>query len=307
MSAAPRPPVAGGAPAHQRVLALAVFVAAAALVLLGSTVRVTDSGMGCSSWPLCNGSIGPIDHFHALLEQAHRYLAATVTVGIGALWLASRRSAAVGVRRSVAAACAIVAVQVLLGAVTVLTRNAPATVAAHLVVGLVLLATTGLVAAASFGLLPERRGRVGALEWAAVLATLLLLISGTLVVDGGAARSCPSWPWCAPHPGAPGHVVVLQLVHRAAAATAGALLVSLALRRLRRSPWRQWGRSWEGALLALLASQIGVGALDTLSRAPAALQDIHIGLAGAIWCLTVVLVVGGAGRRVGERALRAPL
>lgn len=59
----------------RRAVALVTLVATAGLILLGSTVRMTESGMGCRSWPLCNGAIGPVGGFHSLLEQSHRYLA----------------------------------------------------------------------------------------------------------------------------------------------------------------------------------------------------------------------------------------
>src|SRR5674476_1570417 len=51
-----------------RVLSLATVVAAYGLVVLGSTVRVTNSGMGCPGWPLCAGQVGPIAQLHPLIE-----------------------------------------------------------------------------------------------------------------------------------------------------------------------------------------------------------------------------------------------
>ncbi len=288
------PPVPGGSPAPPagralRVLAFSVLVLTGALVLLGSTVRVTESGMGCSSWPLCNGAVGPIDHFHPLLEQSHRYLAAAVTIGIVALALGARRVANRALRRWSVAAVGIVAVQVVLGAVTVLAHNAPATVAAHVVVGLLLLATVSLLAAASTGVLPDRPRPRGALAWGALGAALILLVSGSLVVDGGAAAACPSWPWCSAHPGVATHLVVIQLVHRSIAGATVVLVGLAAWRRRRATP----ARFIPPTLIGLLAAQVAAGALDALAKAPDALQDVHIGLAGAIWALVVVLVVGG--------------
>lgn len=273
-----------------RGLALALLVATGCLVLLGSTVCLTESGMGCSSWPLCNGALGPSDHFHALLEQSHRYLAALVTIGVAALFVLSRRRRNAALRRWTTAGVGIVVVQVALGAITVLTHNAPATVAAHLVVGLLLLADTALVAAAAFGLLASSP-RPGALAMAAVLVTGLVLVSGSIVVDGGAARACPSWPWCGPRAGFPWRIVDLQLVHRGLAAAAVALVISVAWQLRRSEPVASAKRHLAGLLLLLVLAQVAAGALDTLLRAPVALQDIHLGIAGAIWCLLVVAVL----------------
>lgn len=287
-----------------RGVALALLVATGCLVLLGSTVRVTESGMGCSSWPLCNGAIGPIDHLHPLLEQTHRYLAALVSVGVGAVFVLSRRQDSAALRRWAAAALAVIGVQIALGAITVFTHNAPATVAAHLVVGLVLLATTALIAAASFGL--GGRPLPGVHGTASVVVTLLLLVSGSIVVDGGASGACPSWPWCGPHGGVPWRIVDLQLVHRATAATAVVLLVALALRRRRRTRGERAPRRLADLLIALLAAQVATGALDTLLRAPDALQDVHLGLAGAIWCLAVVLVLAPEREGLPDADVGAP-
>jgi heme A synthase len=48
--------------------------------------------MGCKGWPLCSGQIGPIDQFHPLLEQSHRYLASIVTILIFSLAIVTWRS-----------------------------------------------------------------------------------------------------------------------------------------------------------------------------------------------------------------------
>lgn len=117
-----------------RAVTAASLVFAYLLVILGDTVRVTESGMGCSSWPLCNGHFGLSGSYHALLEQSHRYLAAVVTVfaaaTFAAAWYRARQDRLV--YRGAAAALALIGVQIVLGAITVLTHNAGWTVALHL-------------------------------------------------------------------------------------------------------------------------------------------------------------------------------
>ncbi len=290
------------APLVLRVGALALLVATGSLVLLGSTVRVTESGMGCASWPLCNGQIGPISQFHPLLEQAHRYLAALVSIGVVALYLAARRSGPPALRRWAAVATGTIILQVPLGALTVFAHNAAPTVAAHLLGGFALLAATALCAAASFGLLGDQQGRIGRLEVAAITMTVLLLVSGTMVADGGAAGVCPSWPWCAAHAGAPWHLVTLQLVHRSMAGLTAVVLVVAVAARLRRPARPKFERQLCWALVTVLGAQIVAGALDTLARAPDALQDVHIGFGGALWCLVAILFVGRADALVSPHA-----
>src|ERR1035437_3423676 len=105
-----------------RRLAISTAVAAYALIIFGSQVRVSDPEMGCPDWPLCSGSVGPIYQFHALMEQTHRYIAAIVTTLAfltALLAFRARAQRATTVRPAVFTA-AIIVVQIALGAVTVL-------------------------------------------------------------------------------------------------------------------------------------------------------------------------------------------
>src|SRR5271169_6715949 len=74
-----------------RRLALAGALLAAAVVVLGAWVRLTDAGLGCPDWPGCYGHIypnsggGPQSAFQfakALHEMVHRYFATTLGVVI---------------------------------------------------------------------------------------------------------------------------------------------------------------------------------------------------------------------------------
>src|ERR1700733_12727660 len=78
-----------------RRLALAGALLAAAVVVLGAWVRLTDAGLGCPDWPGCYGHIYPhagLDDSHhsvqfgkALHEMVHRYFAGTLVMVIGIL------------------------------------------------------------------------------------------------------------------------------------------------------------------------------------------------------------------------------
>ena len=154
VSSAPHTPRRPSAPAYGTALHAVTacsLVSAYLLVVLGSTVRVTNSGMGCSSGPLCNGHLGLSGAYHALLEQSHRYLAAVVTILVvatfAAAWRWARRDRRVF--PSAATALGLIGVQVLLGAITVWLQNAGWTVALHLacawlVVGAVTVTAAGV-------------------------------------------------------------------------------------------------------------------------------------------------------------------
>ncbi len=283
-----------------RVLALLTLVATYSLVVLGSTVRVTESGMGCRGWPLCSGQIGAIDRFHALLEQSHRYLVVLVTLLVIGLAVLARRTGerARHVRRPSLLGVGTIAVQIVLGAITVVTDNAPVTVALHLAVGLCFLGVVTVTAVASFAD-PERpwsalvaAGRLGC---AAVAGLFLVIVSGSLVVDGGAEGACASWPVCLGSRAA-GGLVALQLVHRSVVLVGAGLVVVYLLSVLGEHGRGSLLRRLAVAALALLALQVGVGALDAVLRAPEALADLHLALAGALFA-TLVAVAAIADRR----------
>lgn len=283
-----------------RALALATLVSTYLLIVLGSTVRVTESGMGCNGWPLCSGQIGPIDHFHPLLEQSHRYLASIVTLLIFAFaiatWRAGRR--AYHLRGLALAGIGIICVQVALGAVTVLTNNAPATVALHLIVGLVFLATVTATTIKSFAGNQSTWRPTSDVDkrslWA-LAGLFFVLVSGSLVVDGEAEQACPSWPACfGSH--SPAGLVDLQLIHRVIVLVGAALVADYAIRIVRNRDLRPPMRRLGIAVLSLLALQIAAGAVVAVLRAPDVPADIHLALAAALWTTLVALVALGALR-----------
>jgi protoheme IX farnesyltransferase len=141
----------------QRFTLLAAFAAAAtyAVVLFGSNVTARDAGLIFGDWPLMNGGILPIAPdgradlavlygTHAL----HRYAAAVVLVVLGGVaWVAWRdRVAQPRLARLALGILAVYVVQVIVGALQIVTLLAPWTQTLH--VGLGALAWGGAVALA---------------------------------------------------------------------------------------------------------------------------------------------------------------
>ena len=274
-------------------VAVSSAVAAYALIIFGSHVRVTDSGMGCPDWPLCDGNVGPIHQFHALMEQTHRYLAAVVTVLVlTAALLALRARTRPAAVRPALVTVGVVAVQIALGALTVIAGNDAPTVAAHLLTGLALLGGATVTAVAT--LVPRRVSpgrRLGRVGWVAVSAAGVLFVSGSLVVNAEAEKACASFPLCPPDQ--PGALVALHLFHRSIAALAGVALLTFAVHA-----WRRWSalrsaRALAATLAALVGATASLGVVTALLKAPPDWQDLHLAGAAAVLVVSVALAALG--------------
>ena len=285
-----------------RAVALATVAVAYLEVVLGDTVRVTQSGMGCRSWPLCNGHLGLVGNLHALLEQSHRYMAAIVTILVVSTFVLARRHARRDrlVYRGAALGLALIALQVALGALTVLAHNAGWTVALHLTGAWLLVGTATLTAIGAWqGPQSLRRpGPAGAAGLVAVASLLVLAVSGMLVLHGGASRACPAWPVCAGGVGPPG-LVALQYLHRSLALVASVAIAVAAVRAWRSPALRPTSRVLASGVLGLLCGTVGAGALVATTGAPAVWQDLHLVLASALWVATVALATPHVRARPG--------
>src|SRR5713101_91640 len=138
-------------------LAWAAAVCTYLLIILGAIVRITGSGLGCGEyWPLCNGRLLPPLDLPTWIEWSHRLAAGLVAILVAALagyawWLRQGEGSGEWSTPSRAAyfAAGLVAVQVVLGAITVKTGLTPTIVVLHLAAAMLLLAI--LLAAARPG------------------------------------------------------------------------------------------------------------------------------------------------------------
>jgi heme a synthase len=192
-----------------RRLALVGALLAAAVVVLGAWVRLTDAGLGCPDWPGCYGHIYPqaahvepqpgFQFGKAMHEMVHRYFAGTLAVVITILlvWAVRFRSDRNQPLIPVTALFVVVCLQAALGALTVTLLLKPLIVTAHLLGG---LTTLGLLWWLS--LEPTTRQlteqettlRKYALVGLAVLIVQIAL--GGWTSSNYAALACPDFPTC---------------------------------------------------------------------------------------------------------------
>ena len=176
-----------------RRCAWATLAANVLLIVTGGAVRLTGSGLGCPTWPRCDGGsftphgeIGP----HQLIEFGNRTLTFILVAIAVATFVAARQAARdLGrpdlLRLSIVLALAIPA-QAVLGGITVLTDLNPWVVSLHLVCSL------GIVSLAVLFLhrldhppAPRATGVVPALAWTTYAVTWLVLYAGTVVTGSG--------------------------------------------------------------------------------------------------------------------------
>ena len=114
-----------------------------AIVITGTSVRLTGSGLGCSDWPNCEpGEFVPAADFHGWVEFGNRLVTGAVSVAViaavcASLWRVPRRMGLVWWSLALVAG---VLFQIVLGAVTVLTHLSPPIVMSHFLASQVLVA-----------------------------------------------------------------------------------------------------------------------------------------------------------------------
>jgi cytochrome c oxidase assembly protein subunit 15 len=268
--------------------ALALVAATLGLMVLGALVRAHGAGLACPDWPLCFGRLVPAMDLRVAFEFGHRVVAGGVALAFIALAIAVWRQPATrsAAGRPVALAGLLLAVQILLGALTVWHLLAAWTVTSHLVTAN-LFAATLLVAALRLrdaGRPPRSSApaspAVRVLLDAAALLLALQIALGGLVSSTYAGLACPEWPACAGglwFPSTDG-VVGLHLLHRSNAYLVVAALAAAAFAA--RGHAALAGRV--GLALALAAAQVAVGIANVLLRLPVEVTGLHSALAAAL-------------------------
>src|SRR5438552_4429218 len=145
----------------------------------------------------------------------------------------------------------------------------------------------------------------GRLASAAVVATYVLIILGGLVRATGAGLACPDWPLCYGQllPSLTGGVGA-HLLHRFAAAIAGALIVVTAAAAYRTQTRRPQLQAASAIAVGLLILQIILGALNIEYRLADAVTIAHLATAAALFATLVVLAV--LASRVSESEAYRP-
>jgi heme a synthase len=296
-------------PLQYRRVAYAALLLLSLIVLTGAAVRLTDSGLGCPTWPRCYGKVYPPVQAHALIEFGNRALSGLVGVGtVVAAFLAFTRRP---FRRDLAVLAVLlplgVVAQAVLGGYTVRENLAPGFVMAHFGLSMIILiAALALAWRATYEPGSRPRSTDRASVWTVrALAPLagVTIFAGTVATASG------------PHSGGTvgQHVKRLHFkgadtlewaVHQHATVAVVLGVVTIAAWLLKRRRAVALDPLEPVTVLAiLLAAQGLVGTAQYEFKLPAEMVWIHVGLATATW-LTVLWAVAAEGR-LAPRRVRA--
>ena len=293
----------GGLRFDYRFLAVMTVIAVYGLIVLGGTVRATDSGTACPDWPLCHGRVVPPFETKVMIEYAHRLVASAVGFMIlgTVIWGWRRHRQNRFVTRGGAAVIVLLAGQVILGGVTVKTETAASVVALHLSMALTLFTLLIATAVTAFVLekgqrLPEIGGvrgllrRVDTVPILAMAGTFALIILGAFVSQMGAGLVYPDWPlFDGKLVSAGGRLADIHYAHRLLAAVAGLLILGFG--------WQLFQRDRRPVVMGALAvlgllfgAQVMIGALNVWLELATSVRILHLALASAVWGVLVFAV-----------------
>lgn len=274
------------------------------LLLAGSLVTSTESGLSVPDWPTTYGwnmfTFPPSKWVGGIFyEHGHRLIASGVgflTIILAAwLWIADPRR---WLRRLGVVALGAVILQGILGGITVLFFLPTAISTAHAGLAEIFFCLT--VAIALFTSPGWRRGEDmvddPALRFVASATTLIVyaqILVGATMRHSGAGLAIPDFPWMFGHI-VPDHWnpgIAVHFAHRV-----GAGLVTLAVLAASGHVWyhhRNRRRLMGPAMLmpALVAVQITLGALTVLSRRDVWINSVHLVCGALILVTSIVLTL----------------
>ena len=293
-------------PDEFRLAAWVGLVAFTVIVFTGAAVRLSDSGLGCATWPHCaSGHIYPPDQLHALIEFSNRALSGivgAVTVLVMAFAFLRRPF-----RRDLAVLATLlplgVVAQAVLGGFTVREHLAPGFVMAHFSLSMIILIPAVMLVWRCYHPTGSRRRESSlGLVWTVRTAVLL----GALTLFAGTAASAAG-----PHSG--GHVgqhilrltfkgpdTLVWAVHQHATVAVLFGFATILAWMLKRRHFGTLDPTEPITVLGILIAAQGLlGSVQYELHLPAQMVWLHVCLASVTWvvCLWAWAETGRPGRR----------
>jgi heme a synthase len=287
-----------------RRLALASLIANIGIVATGGLVRLTNSGLGCPTWPRCeSGDFVPTDalSWHGAVEFGNRLLTGVVLAVVAAVFIAALRlrPADRRIRRWAWITLLGIPAQIVMGGLVTLSKLNPWVVAPHFLLSMMLIAASTVLwwrtrgpgepgptgetslRAQSSPPVPRLVRQMGAAVWA---VTYLVFTVGTAVTGSG------------PHAG---NATAVRLPFRPAAvsqlhADLVMLLVGLAVSLavyVSAAGASGLVTTTTRVLVAALGFQAAVGFAQYFSGLPVGLVELHVAGAAIVAAAVTAVVL----------------
>jgi heme a synthase len=287
-------------------VALAALALLSLIVLTGAAVRLTDSGLGCPTWPRCYGKIYPPDQTHALIEFGNRALSGIVGVAtVIAMILAFTRRP---FRRDLAVMATLlplgVAAQAVLGGFTVRENLAPGFVMAHFGLSMIILIDAMWLAWRAYHPVGSRP-RSSSLT--RVWLTRTTVVLGALTIFAGTASTAAG-----PHSGGlvdqhvkrlhfKGADTLVWTIHQHATIAILFGIATIVTWLLKRRETGTLDPTEPLTVLGILIAAQGlVGAVQYEMKLPGEMVWVHVALATATW-VVALWAWADAGRAAAHR------
>ena len=258
-------------------------------MITGGAVRLTGSGLGCSDWPNCEpGQLVPKANIHGWVEFGNRLITGLVSIAVifavsGSLLRYPRDKSLTS--WSIGLVVGVI-IQIILGAVTVITHLSPPIVMAHFLVSMVLIWNAVVLEAKASNTRNTEKATLPYTKthcWLVGTTTAIAVFTGTIVTASG------------PH-GGDENVNRLNFdlpdvarIHGVSVFLLVFFLVGLNL-RLKGTQQKNLYHSTK-TMLIVVAAQAAIGYVQYFNELPPLLVACHIAGATAVWISAVRLVL----------------
>jgi cytochrome c oxidase assembly protein subunit 15 len=274
------------------------------LIVVGSLVTTTSSGLAVPDWPLSFGQFFPEMKGGVLFEHGHRMVAGTVGIMMTVLaiwiWLAEDRR---WLKMLALGAWFAVLAQAILGGITVLNQLPVAVSVSHAGLAMMFFAMTAFIALAtdtSWDVLREKIAKIppaSALTKFTIAAAAVVYIQimfGAIMRHMGAGMAIPDWPLSYGQiipPRLDVATIAFNFAHRSWAWVTAAMLVMLFF-AVRRHAEREHGlHKWAHILAGLVFVQIVLGGWTVWSIKDYVVTTLHVATGAAIWVTSVAVMI----------------
>jgi cytochrome c oxidase assembly protein subunit 15 len=297
-------------PRAYRHVTLVAALLIAAIIVTGGAVRLTESGLGCPSWPNCSpGRLTPrsASDVNEMIEFVNRTFTGLVSIGViaavlGSLLRRPRRRDLVWLSLGLVAG---VLGQIVLGGITVLVELHPTAVMSHFLLSMILLADAvvlfhraGLPDGDAGHRVVERPavdGRVVGSGWVLVLLATVVVVTGTVVTNTGphaGDRDAKRFGFALPD---------VARVHGTSVVVFLVAILAVGLLAHRLGALARVQRAFTILLVAVVA-QGAVGYTQYFNGVPPLLVGIHLAGAAAVFAATLAFLL----RMYGPTTIPAP-